>query len=341
MPLQASDIADLITTTQADLGRLKWTDLYTPLQEYVAMPSLMVKERVSFNSGTSISTNVMVGNSGNARNTGLYAADNTNAADIMKTTSIPWRHSTTSYLIENREVSMNREPARIVDMVKTRRADAMIALAELMEANFWGKPVDSNDTETPWGIDYWLVANATEGFNGGVPAGFSDVAGLDPAVYDKWRNWTAQYTDVTKIDLIRKMRQACTKTKFKSPIAQPNYNGPPKQGLYANYATIAAMEEVAEAQNDQLGNDLASKDGITLFRGMPLNYVPYLDSNAKNPVFGINWADFKTAILSGEFLRESAPKEAATSHNVLETFVDLSYNFMLRDRRSHFRIQTA
>ena len=42
--LQADDIADLITITQKDLGRLRWTDLSYDLQEYIALPSLLQKE---------------------------------------------------------------------------------------------------------------------------------------------------------------------------------------------------------------------------------------------------------------------------------------------------------
>lgn len=341
MPLQADQIADLVTTTQKDLGKLKWTDIYTPLQEYVALPNILNKEKVSFSSGTGIQWNVMVGNSGAAKNTGLYAEDNTNVADVMKLASIPWRHMQTSYAFEKREISMNRDPARIVELIKTRRVDAMISLAELMENNMWGKPTDSSDTETPYGVDYWLTANATEGFNGGVPTGFTDVAGLDPATYTNWRNWTAQYSAVTKTDLVRKMRKAAVYTKFMSPVAQPNYNTGDRQAIYTNYDVIGAMEELLEAQNDQLGNDIASKDGLLLFRGNPIKWVPKLDADATDPVIGINWGVFKPVFLAGEYLRESAPKEAANSHNTMEVFVDLTMNMECRDRRRNFRIQTA
>ena len=45
--LQADDIVDLITITQKDLGKMRWTDLSYDLQEYVALPSLLQKEKVA------------------------------------------------------------------------------------------------------------------------------------------------------------------------------------------------------------------------------------------------------------------------------------------------------
>lgn len=341
MALQADQIADLVTTTQRDLGRLKWTDIYTPLQEYVALPSLLQKEKVSFSSGYGIQFNVMVGNSGAAKNTGLYAEDSTNVSDVMKVANLPWRHQVTSYAFEKREISMNGDPARIVELIKTRRVDAMLSLAELMENNFWGKPVDSADEETPYGVDYWIVPHATEGFNGGAASGFTEVAGLNPDTYTNWRNWTAQYAAVTKTDLIRKWRKAATKTRFMSPVAQPQYNTGDRFGFYVNYDTLAALEEILEDQNDSLGNDIASKDGQVLFRGNKVRWVPKLDADATDPVIGINWGVFKPVFLKGEYMRESAPKEAANSHNTMEVFVDNTMNFECRDRRRTFRIQKA
>src|SRR6056297_1259946 len=125
MALQAAQIADLVTTTQKELGRLKWTDIYPDLQDHIAFRKIMDAHKVSFSSGYEIQFNVMVGNSGAAKNVGLYGQDTTNVGDVMKLASLPWRHSETSYAFEKREISMNREPARIVELIKTRRHDAM------------------------------------------------------------------------------------------------------------------------------------------------------------------------------------------------------------------------
>lgn len=338
MALTAQEIADLITTTQRQLGRMRWTGLATDLQEHVAMRRILRKESVRFDSGTAIQFNVMVGHSNQARNTGLFNVDDVNVVDNMKNAWVPWRHSDTAYAFDRREISMNRRPSKIVDLVKTRRVQSMISLAELMESNFWGKPDDADDTETPYGIDYWFVAAATEGFNGGNPAGFPSGPGnLSALTYPRWRNWTAQYADVSKPDLVRKMRKASRKCRFISPVEHPDYNRGSRYTYETNLDVLMAMEELGEAQNDRLGRDVASMDGQVLFRRTPVEYVPKLDERADDPLYGINWGVFYPVFLRGEYMREDPPREAPNQHNVMEAFTDLTYNFIVRNRRLGFK----
>ena len=341
MALQAGDIADLVTTTLRELGRLKWTDLATSIQEYIAMPQLLKKNKISFDSGYGIQWNVMVSTAGTARDVGLFQTDNLNIADGMKTCNIPWRHTTCNWSFEEREVAMNREPARIVELVKTRRAGAMIDLAELMETDFWGKPTSSSDTVKPYGIDYWLVHNATEGFNGGLPSGFTDVAGLDPTAYTRWKNWSAQYTNISRDDLVTKWRKAATFTQFKPPVDLTQYASDSKYGYYTNYSIIGPLETLLEDQNDNLGNDIASKDGQVLFRRIPVTWVPKLEANTRNPIYGINWGTFSPVFLKGWYMKESGPETAPNQHTVQSVHVDTTYNWRCVDRRKNFELAAA
>ena len=113
--LQADDIVDLITITQRDLGKLRWTDLSYDLQEYIALPSILQKEKVTYGSGFGMQWNVMTGTSGATKDVGLYEVDSVNVADVMTTANVPWRHMTTNYAIERREIAMNTGAAQIVD----------------------------------------------------------------------------------------------------------------------------------------------------------------------------------------------------------------------------------
>ena len=334
MALQADAIADLIAVTQRDLGKMKWTEIATDLQDYVALPNILRKNKVGFQSGYGLQWQVMVKHSGAAKMTGLYAVDDVNVADVMVNATLNWRHATTNYAIERREIAMNRNPARIVELVKIRRADAMISLAVTMEENFWTLPtVDSAEAH---GVPYWVVTNASEGFNGGHPTGYSDVAGISRTTYPRWKNYTANYTNVSKTDIVRKWRKAATKTKFMSPTPIPTYNTGDRYGFYTNYDVIGALEEVLEGQNDNLGNDIASKDGRLQFRGTKVTWVPYLDDDSTDPVFGINWGVFRPVFLQGEYLNESRPSKASNQHTVLQSHVDLTFNYECRDCRKLF-----
>ena len=338
--LQADDIVDLITITQKDLGKMRWTDLSYDLQEYVALPSLLQKEKVAYGSGYGMQWNVMTGTSGATKDVGLYEVDSVNVADVMTTGSVPWRHMTTNYAIERREIAMNTGAAQIVDLVKIRRHDAMVDLAKHLETRFWAKPDTSADNLRIFGVPYWIVYNSSEGFNGGNPSGFSGgAAGLDSSTYTNWKNWTAQYSGTG--DLVTKWRKAATFTNFKTPHAAPSYGQAARYGYYANYAVIAELEDKLGGQNDNLGYDIASMDGRVVFRGTPVTWVPHLESFAGDPVYGINWSQFKPAFLSGEYLREEGPVKASNQHTVFQTHLDLTMNVMCTNRRGNFVLATA
>jgi len=337
--LTIDQIADMVVATQKDLGRLRLTEIATDLQRHVALSQLMKKNRRVFRSGTEIQFNVLLNGDDNTRNVGLFEVDNLNQADGLVQGSAPWRHTTSGYVFDRRQVSMNRSPAKILDIVKEKRYMQLIGLAEKMEENFWGQPASSSDLKTPFGIKYCLVYNATEGFNGGNNSRFSGGPyGIDRNAHSRWKNYTAQYTAVSKTDLIRKMRKAAVMTNFMPVIPNPpipDYADGHRYGWYTNYDVLGPMEELLEDQNDRLGNDLASKDGQVLFRRTPVTFVPYLQQNdsTSDPVVGIDWGVFKTVVLQGEYLREERPRPAPLQHNVLQAFLDLTYNWVCYDCR--------
>ncbi len=340
--LLATQLNDLVATTQRNLGKPKFTEIATDLQDHTAMPMLLNKNRVNLQSGIGVQWDVMVNHSGTAQNVGLGAQDNLNIVDTMVQAQADWRNTSANYSFIGQEIDMNREPERIVNLVQERRAACMISLAELMESNFWGPPVALTDTVTPWGINTWLVKNASEGFNGGAPSGYTSI-GLNPTTYPRWKNYTAQYVTVSKDDLIRKWRRASVFTKFKPPVDNlPTFNkGGPKFAYYTNYAVLGTMEEILEAQNENLGNDVASKDGAVVFRRADVMWVPKLEADTTNPVYGLDWSVFQTIVLSGWWLKETNVPIYPGQHTVEAHFLDLTYQFVMRNRRSSFVIATG
>ena len=341
MAIQATQLTDLVATTLRDLGRPNFTEISTDLQRHTAMSNLLKKNRVTLQSGYGVQWDVMVNHSGTASNVGLGASDNIQIVDSMVQAQADWRNSTASYAVIGQEVDMNRDPARIVDLVRQRRLSCMIAVAELMESNFWGPPVASTDSITPWGINTWVVKNATEGFNGGAPSGYTTI-GLNPTTYPRWKNWTAQYTSVTKDDLIRKWRKAATFTNFQPPVERiPTFNTGNQWAFYTNYAVIGALEEILESQNENLGADVASQDGKPVFRRAPVEWIPKLEADTTNPVYGLNWGDFKTVVLNGWWGKETNVPVYPGQHTISAHFMDWTYQWVARNRRSHFVIATG
>lgn len=349
MPLQAADVADIVTTTLNDLGRAKLTNLATSVLNFPGFKQLMTKYRQDFQSGRGIQWNIMNGNSGNARRVGLYDTDSVNVSDVMTTANEPWRHFVASYAFDTHEEAFNRaggpNASQVVDLVQRRRDDALTALPELVEGDIWSTATSSSNTDRIRGVPYWIpwYDNSSASPNGafltgtqGDPTGFSAGAGgLSTANVPGWAPWSAKYAAVNKTDLLRKVRRALTMTNFQAPVQMPEYGGAPDYGLYTNYAVVGALEDLAEAQNDNLGNDLASKDGMVMIRRCPVTHVATLDSRAGNPLYGIDWSRMKFVFLTG-FVMADLVKPSGTQRHVVNGFIDTTVNMICYDRRRHF-----
>lgn len=336
MGLTAEQIDDLVIAALRDLGRLKFQQIAQTIQEYQVLPRILKRDRVIFDSGRAIQRTIMHTTSGAARHAGLYEEDVVNIGDVLAQINIPWRHTYTNWGFEVREPMMDAGAAKIVDLVKVRRTDAMLSLAALLETAFWTKPETDADLETPYGVPYWVVKNVSEGFNGGDPSGFSAGAGgMATGAYPRWKNYTGSYAAVSKADLIVKMRKAHRRIRFRSPVDINDYrNGAgDRYRIYTNDTAIIALENLGEAQNENLGRDLASMDETMTFRKHPIIWVPELDSQTDDPIYMLDMSTYAPVILSGDNLRETGPQQAGNQHNVRVVFVDLTWNMLCLDRR--------
>lgn len=336
--LQATDIADIVSTTQNELGELKFTDLMSDYQNTIALKRLIKKNKITFDAGPEVSFNLITGDNDSTRAVGLYAVDNVDVTNVMTTGKIAWRHVTWNWAIDAHEIDINGSPRKIVDIVKTRRIAAFGSAIRKFEYWFWRVPAAS-DTVSPYGIPYYIVKSNTavttnDGFNGGLPSGYSTVANISNTTYPRWRNYATQYTAVTKDDLIRKWRRMAVYTDFMPFVDNiPQYNTGDDYGFYTNYSVVGTLEELLEAQNENLGNDIASKDGQVMFRRTPVQFVKELDLDTTNPVYSINWGEMKTMGLRNWWMKETNVPMQAGQHNVSATHTDCTFNLLCRNRR--------
>jgi len=334
MGLSIDDSLDLVSATLNAVDKGKWTDLTGDLQEYYAMPRILKKQQVRFQSGLKIEGRVMVRDGGQARVKKMYAIDDTDRVDLMEKMFIPWRLAETSWTIDKTELSLNRSENRIFELIKEQRIGAFVSLAKLLEHMFWGKPASAADDMTWWGIGMCIVKNSTEGFHGGDPAGFPSGYGeLSSVDYPRFQNYSGSYVAISKADLVKKMRTMYRKIQFRSPINMPsNQRGSSNYGIFTNENVYSGYEALVEGQNENMGDDIGGR--APKFKGNRVNWVPSLDSDATDPVYFINWASFYPVFLSGEYMVEGPPRKAPMQHTVIETFIDLTGNFRCTDRRS-------
>lgn len=331
-----SQIKDLMTGTLNNLGRGKFSQIAQELQEFEVMSNILKKDKVVFDSGKGIQRTLMTKTGDTFRHVGLYSEDNVNVVDLLSKIEIPWKHGTAYWAWERREMLENRGKSMIVNIVKPRRAAAIIDIAQGMEEAFFDAPDPDSDV-TPYGLKYWIVKNATTGFNGGNPSGFDDTGGVDASSNTKWRNYTGTYSKLSRDDVIREMKKAYRKTKWKSPVTLDQFRGKfgQRRRIYVNEETINAFEDMLEAQNQNLGRDLFSYDGSTVFKKTPIVWVPYLDDDSTNPVYMIDRDSFFPVILKGDYMRETEPEKAPLQHNTFVIFVDLTYNYLCINRRQN------
>jgi hypothetical protein len=337
--ITVEDIAALTTLTLSKFGKYKVTDIAADITDYVMVSKLLPNHKEVMGSGKDFTFNVATGYGDNARHVGMYSVDNVDVKDAVTQGTVPYRHTEWSYAFDKHEEAFNSGPERIVDHILLRREEEKGGFAELMEETWWSKPTSSADTLTPFGIDYWVVTNASTGFNGGNPSGFTDGAGgISSTTYPKWSNYTGNYTNVTKGDLVRKMKTAKRKIKFKSPMdGIQSYDKDKVNDRYALYTqedVIADFEAVGEAQNENLGKDVDSMFGQVVVNGNPLIYIPYLDDNdaVQKKIYMINWGVMDILCLKGWYMKETV-RTSGTQHNVVNVFNDITWNSCCKDRR--------
>ncbi|MBE3088312.1 MAG: phage major capsid protein [Planctomycetes bacterium] len=339
MPLTDANIADMITTTLHDLGRGSITQLAQELAEYYVLPRMLRSGgNVRIKSeGIGLKETLMTSMGGESRWVGLNEEDVYNWEDILTQLTVVWTRLNDNMMWERRMLLENRGEARVNNVIKPQRVAMWLRIATALEAGYFGTP-DATDTKKPWGLKYWLTKNATTGFNGGLPSGFTTKGGVNITTYPAFKNYTFQYTNVTKADVIKKMRTAHRKTNWRSPykVSEISSEFGARRQIFMNEETISAFEDLGEAQNENLGRDLAPFDDMISFKKHPLIYIPYLDADTTNPIYMNDIDTIYPVILKGDNLRESdAHSLVPIKHNTFAVDMDLSIQFICSNPRAN------
>ena len=337
MSIGVEQLGDLMLLTRTKYRRNQWTDLTSDLQKYVAMPQILKSKKVKVRAGHTITFNVMTEDSGSARAVGLYEKDAINTLDSGIQGSIGWKHITANYAVDLQEIDINDADA-IVDLINWKRHMCFVSYAKLFEQYFWGKPADSTDTKIPYGLFYWMVKNATLGFNGGAASGFPDgPAGISRTTYARTKNFTGSYAEISDTDALAKMRKAYAYTYFEGPISHPDQGfGRTDCEFFTVWENLDAMRRILKAQNENLGRDLSTMHGKVFFYSNPVHWVPFLEPEntagietltGNRPIIAINWKWFRPVFRKGWFMKETKPMQALGYHNVRVVHIDTAINF--------------
>ena len=338
--MQASDILDFLTTTLPKFKKMKFTDNMTKYQNTIVVKRMFKKGKTeSFTTGKEIQYNRLTATNGSSRSVGLGFTAQVDIPNVAEYGTVPWRRKTFNWAFDISEIVYNSGESMLLNLNKTRRLPAMGDFIVDVEVDMWKAPVASSNVDF-YPIPYWIVKSNTaytttnEGFNGLAPSGFTTVGGFNPTSDDKWRNYAEQYSAATKDDLIRKMRRGAKHTDF-MPLVEdtPTYNTGNDLMYATNIPVITTMEELLEDQNENLGKDLAPMDNSVMFLRAPMNHVKELLKDTTNPVYQINWGEFKVARLTPMWMKEIPVPVNPNQPTVAAVHTISEFNTICTDRR--------
>jgi hypothetical protein len=351
MPLLPDQLDDFTTLTLDNFKKKSWVDLSLDNQQHCfAAKFLSGKARTPYQGGAHLNWKVQTTNTGTAKFSELYSVDATAVKDLMTTAKVPFTKATVNFSYDVDEQSFQSDRETIIREIDIRRHSAFNDYFELMEAALWSSPAsDSQSPRNPLGIPFWIQKSTTTpggGFTGGDPSGHSSgAANINVADVPNWKNWSGNYTSVSRDDLIAKMRKAIAHTYFQAPkqfAELGNGKGDSDWAFYTTYSVVEDMEKLLESRNDNLGVDLAKYAGSVVVKGNPVVWVPYLDSNdSSNPIYGVNHKVLQYHYKTGKDMVWHPPQKAARQHTTREVHMDSWGQFICLNRRRLFVLYVA
>jgi len=325
----------------------KWQDISLHLQEYMFASRLFDRAKKDEMSTAYCKWKLKVDNNDNFQIVGLYHRDTSNRVNMLTEGSMKWAMATTNYHYDIDEEIFGQGAQQIVNYMKLQEDSLMVDFFKGMEDIMFGTGPTS-PTQSPFpptSLLWWIQENATEGFNGGEPSGFTDVGGVDVDTYPNWKNRTFSYANFTHEDAVKKTIRSMDKCEFSPPVAGHDIvdQGRPNWELLTTYSRIEAARDLLLQGNDNIGKDLATYANAVLIRGVPMVNVPaWTNSNSINArtdglILGVNWKTFKWYYQSGRNMRKRKPFQHPEMSNVRVRCMDDSGQIVCFNRRGNFR----
>jgi hypothetical protein len=356
--LRPDQILDLVEATQKNFKSPQWVDLSMNLQKYYFARLMSgggtrkLKKRPE-KGGPELEWKLQVRNQNSGRNTGLYNVDVLSKVDLLDDASITWSFQDVNYIVDTREKKWNSGAEKIIDLTKVYEHTLYNDFFELMEPLMWSAPSSSTlDPMPPAGIPFWLQSSSTAafGFNGGDPAGWTSTGagGVLTSTYANWSNGTYTWAVLSAEDFVEKTCEAMDKCYFEAPDPFPNLvKERPSWGLYTVYAVIRQLRRLTQAQNENLGDDVAKYMNTVTVRGVPLEWVPALDNSdydsydSNNPLYGCNFETLGYFFKEGEAMARQPMQQVGNMHRFKKRFMDNAGNIVCYDRRRNFRAYSS
>jgi hypothetical protein len=331
------EINDLVVST---LRRLRpgFVQLKQKYVNYEVFPRWFKTDKVVVDGGRGLQETLMDRGPNVARFKKLYQGLNPQNGDHLASMNVPWTFADTHWGWVTEEMLINTGESRITKIIEPRELSARLALIEMLEDAAWSCPTLAQWGTIPAGLPYYVVKNSTAGFNGGLPADHTTVAGVSLTDHPNYANWTDQYVSVSEPDLLVKMENAVYYTNFKAPVTNGDYEFGEDARIYCGFPVQRELCRLAKAQNDNIGYDLSFVKDTVAFKRLPIIPVQALETDTSNPVYGINHSTFKPYVLKGDYMRRNGPIPDRDNPDGWVVILNMGFNFLCLDRRRNWVI---
>lgn len=336
-PLTFAQIQDAVGSTQRQYGPVSFRQVAQSSTRYEIFSRWFREDKVIIDGGYGVERQLMVDEEDDDDiHTGPYAEDQVDFQDVMDKVRVDFVLAKKGWTFNYDEIVTNRDGQMLFDLIQSRRSAKLLTIIKGIESRGWMAPAGPTDSLVPYGVPFWIVKNATRGFTGGYPSGFTNMANIDLDLHPNFKNWSNPYTDISRPDLIYKMRDGVLETEFVSPLEVGGEGDVIMETYrqYCNNGTYLDLQQKMEDQNENLGPDLGrSSTGKLMWNGNPIVAVPALNSDDQDPIYSICHDTFKPIVQAGNFLRESEVIRSTKNSDQFVVFLHLKYNYLCVDRR--------
>ena len=306
-------------------------------------------------SGDQVNAFITLKDTGNAKMISLWEEDTHNTVNTDEKIKVDWVHASTNMDYNRIELAMNTgNKVRIYNYLVGKQKNMYREFAELLQPKLILSPTSASDAKNPHGLASWLslgTDNSTGGYTG-YSARYNDGSGtaydagtISSSSSDKprWASYYADHNGQFGDNLLDLLARATRKTHFiptMIPQAVAKETPPSPFRYYSNDNVIGNLEALARKMDDNVGPDLAKYFGKVLYKGIPFEYVDFLDSSSSyspimgtDPIYGVNHEYFQIKVLRENDFAQGKPVARDGSHNILTVPLDLSFAILATNRQ--------
>lgn len=348
MAIAPTDFADIVMNTRSRVQKRLWTDISMAFPQYLFVDRVIKGKKFKIRGSHTIQENLQVRNNSSFELGGAYDPTQAHVQDVANKITETWSSNRCHTMWADDElVYQGDSDSEIIDVYDQRVHAMENDYVEGMEYQFLGTPSSSSQSPMPIkGLKYWLQSNATEGFNGGDPSGFSAGAGnVSTGTVPAWANFTNSFSVVSQTDLFDKLSRALKFCDFRAPNPYPSiYEEGHRWSILTTLDNIQEFEVYTTGANDNIGTDIGRFRGMVTFRGIPLEYwwvLSHPDSTAvdsADTLYGVDWNTWNFYFQRGFDGKIDVLPMGAQQVGVTTMWMRTIAQLMCGNRRRNFRI---